>query len=106
MDVNPSMVRHRRNLEVFKSSIEDSPMDLKTDCHVRYKLLIDKCEDDSLLQMLLAFGILDHVKTKVLVCTKFPGDLDSVKVSYDFLLTMIFVRFYNTFFIDKHNCIC
>lgn len=80
MDVDPKTVRKRENLEVFKSSLEDLPEDLSVDHQVRYKLIIDSTEDDSLIGILLAFKILERQSTSILVCTKFKGDPESEKV--------------------------
>ena len=80
MDVDPSTVAQRTSLDVFKSSLQDQPSGFSIESQVRYKLVIDENEDDSLVEILLTFGILDRVSTSILVCTKFPGDTESVKV--------------------------
>ena len=82
MDVDPLKIRRRDDLEIFKTSLRDLPMDLNVECQVRYKLIIDSSEDDSLTAMLFAFGTLKRNSTTILVCTKFPGDPDSEKVGY------------------------
>ena len=73
-------IRRRDDLDVFKSSLQDLPADLSVESQVRYKLIIDSSEDDSLIAMLLSFGILERKSTTILVCTKFPGDPESEKV--------------------------
>ncbi len=80
MGVEPSTIRRRKQLDIFNSSLNDHPVEFNIDQQVRYKLVIDSSEDDSLIGTLLAFGVFNREKTTVLICTKFPGDPDSVKV--------------------------
>ena len=55
--------------------------DLSAENEVRYKLLIDTSEDESLVRFLFDFGVLDRLKTRIYVCSSFPGDLLEQKVS-------------------------
>ena len=54
--------------------------DLSAENEVRYKLLIDTSEDESLIRFLFDFGVLDRSKTRIYVCSSFPGDLQEQKV--------------------------
>lgn len=104
MDVDPQTVRKRENLEVFKSSLVDLPNDLNVDCQVRYKLIIDSTEDDSLIGILLAFDILKRQSTSILVCTKFKGDPESEKVRITHT-TRGYVYHYSIILIpDQYDC--
>ena len=80
MDSNPETLVKRSLLEILKASLSDYSKDLCTENEVRYKLIIDPSEDESIIRQLFAFGILDRKTTRVLACTKFPGDLDIQKV--------------------------
>ena len=58
--------------------------DLSAENEVRYKLLIDTSEDESLVRFLFDFDVLDRSKTRIYVCSSFPGDLPEQKVSRPF----------------------
>ena len=81
MGVEPSTIRRRKQVDIFKSSLVDRPVVSNIDQQVRYKLIIDNSEDDSLIGTLIAFGVLDRKSTTILICTNFPGDPESVKVT-------------------------
>ena len=64
-------------LEVLRDSLEDRPQQHGRDmaeAEVRYKLLIDPSEDDSLIRLLFSFGVLQRKQTRMYVCSNFPGD--------------------------------
>ena len=63
-------------LNVLMESMKDSPSSSQdlTENEVRYKLIIDPSEDDSLVRLLFSFGILERENTRVFVCSDFPGD--------------------------------
>ena len=42
---------------------------------VRFQLIIDTSVDESLSRFLFIFNILERSKTKVFVCSSFPGDI-------------------------------
>ena len=69
-------VPQRRILEVLRDSMQDRPQAMQdlTENEVRYKLLIDPSEDDSLVRLLFSFGVLERENTRMFVCSDFPGD--------------------------------
>ena len=82
---------HRRQvLEVLQESMRDRPQasqDL-TENEVRYKLLIDPSEDDSLARLLFSSGVmdqkilrLDKKNLRLFVCSEFPGDGEVQKIN-------------------------
>ena len=64
-----------------KSIYLEGKRDLSAENEIRYKLLIDTSEDESLVRFLFDFGVLDRSKTRIYVCSCFPGDLPDQKVS-------------------------
>ena len=58
------------------SSIDD------TQNEVRYKLIIDPSEDESITRLLFMFGILKHENTRTYMCSDFLGDGQLQKVQY------------------------
>jgi len=52
-----------------------------TQNEVRYKLIIDPSEDESVTQLLFMFGILERENTRTYMCSDFPGDGQLQKVS-------------------------
>ena len=73
-------------MEVLKKSLLDQPFatmnEVKTSIQseVRYKLIIDPSEDDSLVRLLFTFNVLKREQTKIYVCSDLQGD-KSVEVS-------------------------
>lgn len=68
--------KKRHILDVLQESMQDRPsssLDLSEN-EVRYKLIIDPSEDDSVVRLLFSFGILERSNTHVFVCSDFPGD--------------------------------
>ena len=75
-------VAQRQILDILRDSLADRPNEAnRTENEVRYKLIIDPSEDDSLVRLLFTFGVLDRQKTRVFVCSDFPGDTHLQKVS-------------------------
>ena len=70
----------RSILEILQDSLLDRPESGKEENEVRYKLLIDPSEDNSLVNLLITFGVLERKKTRIFVCSDFPGDGESQKV--------------------------
>lgn len=71
-------------LEVLQASLEDRPQQFSRDmaeAEVRYKLIIDPSEDDSLVRLLFSFGVLQRKETRMFVCSNFPGDSQLQKVT-------------------------
>ena len=53
---------------------------------VRYKLIIDPSEDDSLVRLLFTHGVLQRDKTRLYICSDFPGDTQSRVGQLDYIL--------------------
>ena len=76
-------VQKRSILAVLKDSLQDRPSQDGQDMsenEVRYKLIIDPSEDDSLIRLLFSLGVLDRRNTRMYVCSDFPGDSQIQKV--------------------------
>ena len=72
---------HKRSLvEILQSSLIQKEKDLSAENLTRYKLLVDSSEDLSLVRLLFAFNILKRDETRILSCSKLPGDSESQKV--------------------------
>ena len=73
-------VRYRSILHVLKDSLEDCSTSDFNEVHtsiqteVRYKLIIDPSEDDSLVRLLFKYGVLNRDQTRLYICSDFPGD--------------------------------
>ena len=81
-------VQRRSILAVLKDSLSDRPSQDGRDMsenEVRYKLIIDPSEDDSLIRLLFSLGVLDRQNTRMYVCSDFPGDSQIQKVCRLFL---------------------
>uniref|UniRef100_A0A1X7VIM8 Uncharacterized protein n=1 Tax=Amphimedon queenslandica TaxID=400682 RepID=A0A1X7VIM8_AMPQE len=76
----PNKVQRRSLVDILRSSFVQEPQDLLSENKMRYKLLIDSSEDQSLIRLLFTFGILKRNKTKILSCSKLPGDSDAQKL--------------------------
>ena len=82
IDASPERVQKRGILEIVRDSLHDGPQ-----CHqditenkVRYKLIIDPSEDNSLVRLLFAFGILDRCNTRMYISSDFQGDSQLQKI--------------------------
>ena len=62
------------SIRALKDSLIDKPEDLTYENEVRYKLLIDQSEDESLIYSLFKFGIVDRDTTRIYCLSKLPGD--------------------------------
>ena len=58
----------------LRDSLIDKARDLKYENEVRYKLLIDYSEDESLIYQLFKFGIVGRDITRIYCLSKLPGD--------------------------------
>ena len=84
-------VQKRNILTVLKDSLRDRPSQEGQDLaenEVRYKLIIDPSEDDSLVRLLFFMGVLDRENTRMYVCSDFPGDSQIQKVIALFIYMM------------------
>ena len=69
-------------VKVLQDSIKDRPQAmLLSENEVRYKLIIDPSEDDSLVRLLFSVGVLDRENTRMFVCSDFPGDGQLQKIN-------------------------
>ncbi len=76
-------VKRRGILEILHASLEDRPQEKQDlgENEVRYKLIIDPSEDDSLVRLLFTFGILKRDNTRIFVCSNFPADGQMQKIN-------------------------
>ncbi|XP_019858199.1 PREDICTED: uncharacterized protein LOC100640592 [Amphimedon queenslandica] len=77
---NPSQLQKRSLIDILRTSFIQKSRDLNSENKNRYKLLIDSSEDQSLVRQLFNFGILKRNETRILSCSKLPGDNDSQKL--------------------------
>ena len=71
----------RSVLDVLEESLRDRPHVMGAENEVRYKLIIDPSEDDSLVRLLFMFDVLERSNTYLYMCSDFPSDGQSQKVS-------------------------
>ena len=76
-------VKHRGILDILLASLRDRPQEKQdlSENEVRYKLIIDPSEDDSLVRLLFTFGILQRDNTRIFVCSNFPADSHLQKIN-------------------------
>ena len=81
--VDEEPVVRRGILSILKDSLKDCPQNLQhlSENEVRYKLVIDPSEDDSLVRLLFTFQVLIKTKTRMYVCSDFPGDSHLQKIN-------------------------
>ena len=72
----------RTTLEILQDSLNDCSQQANPQNEVRYKLIVDPSEDDSLARLLFTFDLLKRTKTHIFVCSNFPGDSSHQKVSH------------------------
>ena len=80
---SPQKVKTCNVLDVLYSSLQDHQVNTGAENEVRYKLIIDPSEDSSLVRLLFSSGVLQREKTRVYVCSDFPGDAQLQKVLED-----------------------
>ena len=73
-------VKQRSILEVLHESLTDRPQRGGGENEVRYKLLIDPSDDNSVMRLLFSFEVLQRKNTRVYVCSDFPADGQLQKV--------------------------
>ena len=80
---NVSKVKRRGILDILRDSLEDRPQAKQdhSENEVRYKLIIDPSEDDSIVRLLFSFGILKRDSTRIFVCSNIPGDGQLQKIN-------------------------
>ncbi len=72
--------KQRCILRVLKESLDDHPHDIRAHSEVRYKLIIDPSEDDSLFRHLFKFGVLRKEQTYTYICSDLVSDSEIDKV--------------------------
>jgi len=89
MDTAPRSHYKPKTIDILRESLADKPYsnqgDQKTSSddtqnEVRYKLIIDPSEDESITRLLLMFGILTSDNARTFMCSNFPGDSQLQKV--------------------------
>lgn len=76
--------QHQRHiLKVLQDSMQDRPQAMQdfSENEVRYKLLIDPSEDDSLVRLLFSFDVLERENTRILMCSDFPENVQIQKIN-------------------------
>ena len=63
-------------------SLLDHPEDSGAENEMRYKLIIDSSEDGLLVRLLFSTGVLLRDKTRIYMCSDFPGDSQLQNVCY------------------------
>lgn len=61
----------------------DHPEECGSENEMRYKLIIDSSEDGSLARLFFSTGVLERDKTRIYMCSDFPGDAQLQKVRGD-----------------------
>jgi len=80
MHADPREVENNNILDILLNSILDHPEDSGAENEMRYKLIIDCSEDGLLVRLLFSSGVLLRDKTKIYMCSDFPGDAELQKV--------------------------
>ena len=80
IDSNLDQIHSKGNLTAFQESLDDIPKKYDAENEVRYKLLIDSSDDDSLVRTLFSVGILDRMNTRMFLCSDFPEDGELQKI--------------------------
>ena len=77
--------KQRNIIEILRNSLDDKqlPSNDDTQNEVRYKLIIDPSEDESITRLLFMFGILKRENTRTYVCSDFLGDGQLQKVNHN-----------------------
>ena len=92
----------RTIIEILQDSLADksynsqdtveNPLD-DSQNEVRYKLIIDPSEDESVTRLLFMFGLLKFENTRTFMCSDFPGDGQLQKVVYVCVETRLTYQF-------------
>jgi len=85
--------KQRTIVEILRDSLADKPYNSQvkhrslddTPNEVRYKLIIDPSEDESITRLLFMFGIIKFENTRTYMCSNFPGDSQLQKVIIFFI---------------------
>ena len=76
-------LKHRNMIEILESIFKDKKLPSNHDTlnEVRYKLIIDPSEDESITRLLFMFDILKRENTRTYICSDFLGDGQLQKVN-------------------------
>ena len=68
--------------------MKDHTQEAGMENEMRYKLIIDSSEDNSVVRLLFSTGVLKREKTRMYMCSDFHGDsqLQKVIIFYPYLL--------------------
>ena len=82
MEPKSDDLTERNVIEILKCSLADKqlPSSHDTQNEVRYKLIIDPSEDESITRLFFIFGILKRENTRTYICSDFVGDGQLQKV--------------------------
>ena len=78
-----AQLKTRNVAQILKDSLKDhleAKGELGGDAEVRYKLIIDTSEDDSMTRLLFQHGVLEKGPTRIFSCDDYPSDNDLGKV--------------------------
>ena len=62
--------------------MKDHPEETGAENEMRYKLIIDSSEDNSVIRLLFSTGVLKREKTRMYMCSDFHGDSQLQKVMF------------------------
>ena len=96
----PYTQQHHLSQTVSKMMLPQPQAHDDTQNEVRYKLIIDPSEDESIARLLFMFGILKRENTRTYMCSDFLGDEQLQKVIHCDILFMNCIPI-NT--IDQYN---
>ena len=90
MKANLNQLKKRNVLEILQSSLADQqlPSSHDTQNEVRYKLIIDPSEDESIPRLFFMFGILKRESTRTYMCSDFLGDGQLQKVKQKSIIVL------------------
>ena len=85
MDESIERLKKRNMITILKDSLQEKSLtqcgdDEGAEAEVRYKLIIDTSEDDSMARLLFQHGVLKKASTRIFSCSDFPNDDEMQKV--------------------------
>ena len=87
--ISLSDINQRSILEILQESLMHRPQKSKEENEVRYKLIVDPSEDNSLMHLLITFGVMKRKTTRMYVCSDFPGDGQIEKVYDNYMCVLM-----------------
>ena len=99
---SPSNDGVQKEVSTSMGSRSSSPSNDGVQNEVRYKLIIDPSEDESITRLLFMFGILRRKNTRTYMCSDFSGDGQLQKVSYAFEIYFMCIS-YIIYLLDKYH---